>query len=108
MEGFGTLADAHGFSRIDHDDIDKLRDHDAKSLMRHVGLPLWKFPQVGAYFKRLTAADISLIILFDGMREVLQTLSASFSWTWSAPARKRMCATCLARLPHCLPILNAG
>ena len=76
VEVFGTLADAHGFSRIDHDDTEKLRGYDAKALMRHVGLPLWKFPQVGAHFKKLMAADISRIKLFDDIGEVLQQLSA--------------------------------
>jgi len=77
IEVFGSLADAHGFARIDHADIDKLRGQDAKTLMRHVGLPLWKFPQVAAHFKRLMAADITRIKLFDGMAEVLQQLSAA-------------------------------
>ena len=77
IEVFGSLADAHGFARIDHADIDKLRGYDAKSLMRHVGLPLWKFPQVGAHFKRLMAADIARIKLFEGMAETLQQLAAA-------------------------------
>jgi phosphoglycolate phosphatase len=77
VEVFGTLADAHGFDRLDHDDIDKLRGYDAKTLMRHVGLPLWKFPQVGAHFKTLMAANIARIRLFDGMGAALCQLSAA-------------------------------
>jgi phosphoglycolate phosphatase len=77
IEVFGMLADAHGFARIDHADIDRLRGYDAKALMRHVGLPLWKFPQVATHFKRLMAADIARIKLFDGMAEALQQLAAA-------------------------------
>ncbi|HSD38066.1 MAG TPA: HAD-IA family hydrolase [Rhodocyclaceae bacterium] len=77
LEIFGTLADTHGFARIDHADIDKLRGHDAKTLMRHVGLPLWKFPLVAADFKRLMAANITRIKLFEGVAEVLQQLVAA-------------------------------
>ncbi|MEC5384316.1 HAD hydrolase-like protein [Uliginosibacterium sp. H3] len=77
IDVFGSLADAHGFSRIDHADIERLRGYDARALMRHVGLPLWKFPQVGAHFKRLMAADIGRIPLFDGIAPALQQLSAA-------------------------------
>jgi phosphoglycolate phosphatase len=76
IEVFGTLADAHGFRRIDHADLDTLRGYDAKRLMRHVGLPLWRFPQVGLHFKSLMAANISRIPLFDGVDAMLQGLAA--------------------------------
>ncbi|MDB5799251.1 MAG: family hydrolase [Rhodocyclales bacterium] len=74
IEVFGTLADAHGFRRIHHDEIETLRGYDARRLMRHVGLPLWKFPQVGMHFKSLMAANIARIKLFDGIGTVLQQL----------------------------------
>ena len=77
VEVFGTLADAHGFRRIHHDEIDTLRGYDARRLMRHVGLPLWKFPQVGMHFKSLMAANIARIPLFDGVGPMLQRLAQS-------------------------------
>ena len=77
VEVFGALADAHGFRRIHHDEIDTLRGYDAKRLMRHVGLPLWKFPQVGMHFKSLMAESIGRIGLFDGIGPMLQHLAQS-------------------------------
>ncbi len=77
VEVFGTLADAHGFRRIHHDEIDTLRGYDARRLMRHVGLPLWKFPQVGMHFKSLMADSITRIKLFEGIGAVLQQLAQS-------------------------------
>lgn len=76
MSVFGALADTHGFRRIDCNDLHNLRGFDARALMRHVGLPLWKFPQVGMDFKARMAASIDRIALFEGVTEMLQTLHA--------------------------------
>lgn len=76
MSVFDSLADTHGFLRIDRNDLHNLRGHDARALMRHVGLPLWKFPQVGMDFKARMAASIDRIALFEGVTEMLQTLHA--------------------------------
>ncbi len=77
VEVFDTLADAHGFSRLDRSNMDAWRGHDAKRLMQHVGLPMWKFPKVAMHFKSLMAANIARIRLFDGIDACLQELSAS-------------------------------
>lgn len=73
---FNTLADAHGFRRVGKDEAESLRGKDARDVMKHVGLPLWKFPRVALQFKTMMAAEIEGITLFDGIADMLQTLHA--------------------------------
>ena len=61
------LAVKHGFRRIDPDEIESLRHHSARELMRHVGLPRWKLPWVARSFvrfvvptSRITAPDCAI------------------------------------------------
>lgn len=74
MQVFNTLADTHGFRRVGEDELEALRGMEAGAIMRHVGLPLWKFPRVGMQFKAMMAAEISRIPLFDGVPQMLQAL----------------------------------
>jgi phosphoglycolate phosphatase len=72
----GTLADAHGFRRLRDEDLDALRGLDARQLMRHVGLPVWKVPRVAMHFRRLMAQQAESIPLFEGVSGLLQELAA--------------------------------
>lgn len=77
MSVFGSLADAHGFRRVSPEEAHSLRGVDARSVMRHVGLPLWKFPRVALQFKTMMAAQIDSIALFEGVGAMLRALSAN-------------------------------
>lgn len=75
LEQFDTLADAHGFRRIDRRELDTLRGFDTRQLMKHVGLPMWKMPRVALHFMALMAQNIGRITLFDGIGASLRQLS---------------------------------
>lgn len=75
MAAFGTLADAHGFRRVRADEVDMLRGYEARAILRHVGLPLWKFPRVAMQFRAMMAARIGEISLFEGVAPVLHALA---------------------------------
>ncbi|WP_019142332.1 HAD hydrolase-like protein [Noviherbaspirillum massiliense] len=75
LEVFDTLADIHGFKRLDRSRLDQLRRCDARELIRHVDMPLWKMPRVAMHFKALMADNIGRIALFDGAGEMLQRLA---------------------------------
>ena len=77
VASFGALADAHGFRRLDREQLDGLRRLDARQLMRHIGLPAWKVPQVAMDFRRLMARQTAQIPLFDGMAALLGDLAAA-------------------------------
>ncbi|HEY5800351.1 MAG TPA: HAD hydrolase-like protein [Burkholderiaceae bacterium] len=72
-----TLAERYQFRSIGHEEIDALRHHGAREVMRQVGLPRWKFPFVARAFMKLMKAEQSGIALFDGVEAALAELAAS-------------------------------
>ncbi|UGB46277.1 HAD hydrolase-like protein [Frateuria edaphi] len=67
-----SLADRHGFRRIEPAEVEPLRRLSAREIMRRLGLPRWKLPLVARSFVRLMReADVRL---FDGVAEALETL----------------------------------
>jgi len=66
----GTLADSRdvmfealdhaarhfGFRRINHAEAEGLRDRDARTILRTLGVPLWKLPRIAAHIKGLASA----------------------------------------------------
>lgn len=76
LDTVDKLADLHGFRRLDRDQLDTLRELDARQVLRHVGLPLWKVPLVGAHYKRLMAEHGQHIRLFPGIAPMLRALHA--------------------------------
>lgn len=75
LEVFDTLADAHGFKRLERDKIEMLRGYDVREMLAHVGLPLWKAPRVAMHFKSLMGESIGRIPLFADARATLEALS---------------------------------
>jgi phosphoglycolate phosphatase len=76
LEVYGTLAEAHGFRRLSTTELDTLRGYEARKMMEHVGLPLWKMPRVALHFKALMAQNTHRIALFDGTGDMLRRLHA--------------------------------
>ena len=75
LDVFDILADTHGFRRLDRQQLDTLRSFDARRMMRHVGLPMWKMPRVAMHFRALMAQHSHRIALFDGIAAMLQELA---------------------------------
>ena len=74
------LADRHGFRCISPAEIEALRGHSARQVMRHVGLPRWKLPWVARSFVRLMRdADIPLFTDVDWMLQHLQRSGATLA-----------------------------
>ena len=73
---FNTVADQHGFRRIDTGKADQLRHHGARQVMDHVGMPAWKLPAVSRTFMALMKESAGSIRLFDGVAEALRHLAA--------------------------------
>jgi phosphoglycolate phosphatase len=69
------LTDTHGFNRIEAGDLDALRGSSARRVVAHLGIPGWKLPRIGIDMRRLMAADIGQIRLFDGIGAMLRALS---------------------------------
>jgi len=68
------LADAHGFKRIEDDEVDLLRSFDAFQIMKHLGLAPWKVPVIAAHTRKLMSAQIDEVPLYDGVDTMLTSL----------------------------------
>ncbi|MFC0253518.1 HAD hydrolase-like protein [Massilia consociata] len=71
---FNTIADRHGFRRLDEIEAQGLRHHDTRAIMRYVGMPAWKLPLASRTFIGMMRENASRIPLFDGVGEVLHAL----------------------------------
>ncbi|HEX2585481.1 MAG TPA: HAD hydrolase-like protein [Steroidobacteraceae bacterium] len=74
LESFNTLAEKYKFKKVDQSEIESLRGEGARTIIKHVGLPMWKVPFVGAHFKKLMAASVHRIQPFDGAGVMLTAL----------------------------------
>ncbi|MFT3736887.1 MAG: HAD hydrolase-like protein [Rhodocyclaceae bacterium] len=77
LRSFNLLAERHGFSTIDVSQADQYRHCGAREMMRHVGLPAWRFPLVAKDFIALMREEAHQIPLFQGVDGVLQDLVAA-------------------------------
>jgi len=74
---FNELAERFAFRTVTPEEIPALRHLAARDVMRHVELPLWKFPVVTRAFLARMKAQRSGIELFPGIADVLAQLAAS-------------------------------
>lgn len=72
---FNRIADEHGFGRVDAEQAQQLRHHDTRTIMRHLGMPAWKLPLASRSFIGLMRENAARIPLFEGIHDVLHTLS---------------------------------
>ena len=70
-------AERYGFKRIEPEDHAMLRNYDARRLMEHLGVRMWKVPQMAMDVRRRMAQEIDKIPLFSGVSEMLHALAAS-------------------------------
>jgi len=68
-------ADRYRFRRIVEDETETLRGCDARTIVRHLGIPAWKLPLVARYMRRRMAGEIGEIALFEGVDAMLRELS---------------------------------
>lgn len=68
------VAERYGFRQVRPDELETLRGHDARRIMRHLRVPRWKLPFIANHMRGLMARDIDRIRLFDGVPAMLRTL----------------------------------
>lgn len=73
---FDAAADKYGFRRLDRAQHHALRGADARQIMAHHAIPLWKVPAIARFMRAGLAADIDNIKLFAGVAQALRSLSA--------------------------------
>jgi phosphoglycolate phosphatase len=73
---FDQAADKYGFKRLDRERQDVLRGLDARQIMAHHDVPLWKVPAIARFMRVRMADDIGNIKLFTGIDQTLLALHA--------------------------------
>jgi phosphoglycolate phosphatase len=76
LGAFNTVADCHGFRRLDPARIDELRHYDVRRMMDHVGLPMWKLPLAAKTFIAMMRDGAASIAPFAGVPDALRHLAA--------------------------------
>jgi phosphoglycolate phosphatase len=75
MDASNEAADRYGFRRIEDADREMLRGQEARQIIRHLGMPLWKLPLVARFMRRRMAMDVASIPLYAGVDALLRRLS---------------------------------
>ena len=70
-------AERYGFKRIEPDEHATLRNYDARKLMQHLGVRMWKVPGMARDVRRRMAQEIDKIPLFPGVGEMLHELATA-------------------------------
>jgi phosphoglycolate phosphatase len=74
---FNTIADQHGFRRIDPERVDGMRHHTTREMMRQIGMPAWKLPLASRSFMAMMQDSADSIHLFDGIDAAVRALAGS-------------------------------
>ena len=69
------VADRYGFRRIAPHEVDALQTTDARTLMRHLGIPAWKMPLIANHMRKRKSKELDQTRLFDGVDRMLARLS---------------------------------
>ena len=72
---FNDLAEEHGFRRVEPHEYDRFRDLHGPTLLRELGLPLWKLPRVVSGMRRRMAEHRGTLSTFPGIGEMLRRLA---------------------------------
>jgi phosphoglycolate phosphatase len=69
-----SVADRHGFKRIEDHEIDQLRGKGSREILMHLRVPMWKLPAIARDLRKLKSESLHRIPLFPGVPEMLQNL----------------------------------
>lgn len=77
LEVHNELAARHGFARIEPEQVEELRQLDARGLIRHLKVPAWRLPLIVHQARRIMARRRASVAAFPGVPEALRELHAS-------------------------------
>lgn len=76
LEAFNACADKFGFRKLSRAEIEDMRGLDNRAIIRELGVPMWKLPQIATHVRAL-AAEAEPPPLFEGVGEMLLALKAA-------------------------------
>jgi phosphoglycolate phosphatase-like HAD superfamily hydrolase len=57
LRSIDSVADRFRFRRLREGDVELLRGHGAREIIRYLGIPTWKLPFIARHMRRLKARD---------------------------------------------------
>jgi phosphoglycolate phosphatase len=70
-------ADHFHLKRVDPAEIESLRERSSRDALAHLGVPLWKLPQISIYMRNLATEGLARIPLFAGAADAMAALHAA-------------------------------
>lgn len=70
-----SIADKHGFRRIDDGDVEMLRGKSSREIITYLRVPMWRMPLIARDMRRLKSRNLDAIALFAGVEGMLGELS---------------------------------
>lgn len=61
------VVEKFGLKKFDRSEIDMLRGLDARRVLKHFEVPVWKMPAITSHVMGLLGQQIHLLTLFDGI-----------------------------------------
>jgi phosphoglycolate phosphatase len=74
IRNINDVADKFGFRRVAEQEIETLRTMDARRIIEHLEVPMWKMPFLTRDIRRRMANEVEQIRLFPGVGEVMKQL----------------------------------
>jgi phosphoglycolate phosphatase len=72
-QAFNRAAARFGFRQLSRDEIEAMRGRDSRTVIRELGVPMWRLPQIATYMRRL-AQEGPAAALFPGISAALHAL----------------------------------
>ncbi len=69
------VVEKFGLKKFDRSEIDMLRGLDARRVLKHFEVPVWKMPAITSHVMGLLGQQIHLLTLFDGIAPLLKELA---------------------------------
>ncbi len=69
------IAERYDFKPIQESDHRTLRGYDARKVLQHLGIPLWKVPLIAREMRQRMTGALEHILLFEGIGGLLEELS---------------------------------
>jgi phosphoglycolate phosphatase len=74
-ETINKIADRYHFKKVDPSEHETIRGFDARTVLKYLGVPLWKIPLIAGHMRAQMSHDIHHISLFEGIEGLLRRLS---------------------------------
>jgi phosphoglycolate phosphatase len=71
-----ALAGRFGFRQVTEAEVEQLRCHDAREVLRFLGVPRWKLPFIARRVRKRMGEEAEAIQLFPGAKALLRRLAA--------------------------------